>query len=150
MLPSIVLFAITIVVLIASDYLRITGLAWYMSQENFILIVNTLVHANVALIGFTAITISILFSIFTAVRYSKKKYSAIMELENMFPDIITLLFGFITSIILSQVAAFLFPIFWHHAFVALELGWCFTIIAVWKLINALLEAYETMIEAVKK
>jgi len=113
----------------------------YLTQQNFILMMNILAQTNTALIGFTALTMSVASSIVLAIRRGRFTAESLINYLKIYLWPVT---AFLLSLIISQILPLLYPTFKTYAFGLIILCWGYTVLGVLLLFEFITELYSVL------
>ena len=113
----------------------------YLTQQNFILMMNILAQTNTALIGFTALTMSVASSIVLAIRRGRFTAESLINYLKIYLWPVT---AFLLSLIISQILPLLYPALKTYAFGLIILCWGYTVLGVLLLFEFITELYSVL------
>ena len=130
-------FSALIIGLIGFSYLKEKGLSIYLSPDTFTEIAIATIYFDAALIGFVAVSLSVLTTIFT--RGSSSTYIDLHRLPNVNEEVPVIFLALLLSVFFSQLSAFFYPLsdvdllFWGFSIISFLSAWGFTVFSIWRL-----------------
>ena len=113
----------------------------YLTQQNFILMMNILAQTNTALIGFTALTMSVASSIVLAIRRGRFTAESLINYLKRYSWPVA---AFLLSLMISQILPLLYPALKTYAFGLIILCWGYTVLGVLLLFEFIKELYRVL------
>ena len=137
---AVCIFISSILICFSVDLLIRIGLSAYLTQHNFILITNIVAQASIALIGFTALVMSVTSAI--TFRSSSLTIVSKKDLERIIDHLSEYkvpLASFLIALITSQIAPLFYPLFPNISFGFIVISWAHIVIGVIALFQILKE-----------